>query len=91
MLSREQLETENASLKREVELLRHQLATQPAEPLFQSLLEAAPDGVVIVNAHGIIAVVNAQAEEIFGYDRESMIGQPIELLIPERVRGVHVP
>ncbi|MBM7842844.1 ATP-binding protein [Herpetosiphon giganteus] len=90
MLSHEQLETENASLKREVELLRHQLATQPAEPLFQSLLEAAPDGVVIVNAHGVIVVVNAQAEAIFGYERESMIGQPIEILIPERVRGVHV-
>ncbi len=53
------------------------------------LLEAAPDAVVGVGADGLIALVNAQAERLFGYDREELLGQPIELLVPEDVRGAH--
>jgi len=57
---------------------------------FRALLEAAPDAMVIANEHGRIALVNAQTEELFGYNRGELLGQPVEMLIPDRYRGGHV-
>jgi PAS domain S-box-containing protein len=54
------------------------------------LLESAPDGMVIVNADGKIVVVNSQTEILFGYGRQELIGQPVELLIPARLNRLHV-
>lgn len=56
---------------------------------FRSLLEAAPDAIVVSAGEGKIAVVNVQAERIFGYRREELLGKDIELLVPERFRGPH--
>jgi two-component system, NtrC family, sensor kinase len=56
---------------------------------FQSLLEAAPDAIVIVDMAGGITIVNSQAERLFGYDRAELVGQPIEILLPERLRQRH--
>jgi PAS domain S-box-containing protein len=61
-----------------------------AETSFRGLLEAAPDAMVIVTADGNIALVNRQAEILFGYRREELHGQPIEILVPERLRERHV-
>ncbi len=60
------------------------------ENKFRNLLEAAPDAMVIVNQKGVIQLVNGQAERVFGYSRAELIGQPVELLIPERFRGKHI-
>jgi len=57
--------------------------------LFVSLLEAAPDAVVCVRGNGDIALVNAQAERLFGYSRAELVGQQVEVLIPDAVRAVH--
>ena len=48
------------------------------------LLELAPDAIVIVDDRGVIQIVNERAEQIFGYSRAELIGQPVELLVPER-------
>lgn len=56
---------------------------------FRSLLEAAPDAIVVADRDGKIVVVNVQAENIFGYPRSELLGEPVELLVPERYRDRH--
>lgn len=56
---------------------------------FGELLEAAPDALVCVAADGRIAVVNARAEQLFGYDRGELAGQPVEILVPGAARAQH--
>jgi diguanylate cyclase (GGDEF)-like protein/PAS domain S-box-containing protein len=64
-------------------------AQMKIEAKFQGLLEAAPDAMVGVDDRGLIQLVNRQTEVLFGYDREELLGQPIEILVPERFQGVH--
>lgn len=60
-----------------------------AEMRFRALVDAAPDAMVIVDGSGLIELVNAQAETLFGYRREELIGQPVEMLVPVRFRAQH--
>ncbi|MBV8221620.1 MAG: PAS domain-containing sensor histidine kinase [Solirubrobacterales bacterium] len=64
-------------------------AEQKLQNMLRGLVEGAPDAMVIVGADGRIALVNRQTEELFGYPREELLGQPVELLVPERSQGRH--
>ncbi|MBG0816080.1 SpoIIE family protein phosphatase [Planomonospora sp. ID82291] len=62
---------------------------EAAEQRFRSLLESAPDAMVIVDGAGTITLVNAQTEQVFGYDRGELLGRPVEMLVPARFRDLH--
>ena len=72
------------------DLTRIELMLRQSETSFRTLIESAPDGIVIADADGRIALVNTQTEILFGYGREEMLGQPVEMLVPEAARGGHV-
>ena len=55
----------------------------------RDVIESVPNGVVIIDGSGTIALVNAELERMFGYARSSLVGQPIEMLLPERFREAH--
>ena len=62
-----------------------------SEERFRLLVEASPDALVITDRRGVIVMVNAQTEKLFGYRREELIGQAVVILVPERFRSKHVP
>ncbi|MBI2192645.1 MAG: PAS domain S-box protein [Planctomycetes bacterium] len=53
------------------------------------IIDAAPNATLLVDALGRITLVNAQVEKLFGYTRQELLGQPVELLIPHRFRAAH--
>ena len=56
---------------------------------FRLIVEAAPNAIVMIDLDGEIVMVNAQAERVFGYAQAELVGQPVEMLVPERFRGRH--
>ena len=63
--------------------------SRAAEAKFARLFEAPIDALVVADEHGHIAMVNAQTEAMFGYARGELLGQPLDTLLPERLRGQH--
>ena len=61
-----------------------------SEQTLRGLIELLPDALVVIDRDGLIVLVNAQAEALFGYRREELLGQAIEVLVPERYRRGHV-
>ena len=66
------------------------LEARDAAHKFELLLESAPDAVIGVDIEGNIVLANAQTERLFGYTKDELLGQPVEMLLPDAVRRVHV-
>jgi PAS domain S-box-containing protein len=64
-------------------------ALRRSEQQFRSLFEFSPDAIVVTNEEGMIGEINAQTERFFGYSRSELLGQAIEILVPERFRAMH--
>lgn len=60
-----------------------------SDDLFRLAIEAAPTGMMMVSESGHIVLVNAQLERLFGYTRDELVGKPMEMLVPERLRAHH--
>ena len=58
--------------------------------VFKKIFECSPDAIVVTDREGRIVCVNAQAEKLFGYGPDELLGQMVEALVPERLRSVHV-
>lgn len=72
-----------------VKITRDQTDAKKEEERFRLVVESAPNAMVLVNAEGKISLVNSQTEKVFGYTREELIDQPVELLLPDRFKSNH--
>jgi PAS domain S-box-containing protein len=59
------------------------------EARFRALLESPSQGIIEVDSTGVIRLISRHAEKIFGYDHGELLGQSIEVLVPQRVRHIH--
>ena len=73
----------------EFEIKASEERLRETEQFFRSVLELAPDGLMVVGADGVIRLANAQCELLFGYTRDELIGQAVEMLVPTTVRAGH--
>jgi PAS domain S-box-containing protein len=64
-------------------------ALRASELKFRGILDSAPDAIVIADVDGVIALVNTAAERLFGYCRDELVGRPVEMLIPAKLRRAH--
>jgi PAS domain S-box-containing protein len=75
--------------QKDVQRRQGEVRVRESEARFRALLDSAPDAIVIVDENGCITLVNSQTEKCFGYQRNELLGQPIERLVPERSRKRH--
>lgn len=73
-----------------ISIIRDISSRKQLEAKFRGLLESAPDGIIVVGSDAKILIVNSQTEKLFGYNRDELIGQPIEILVPLKSREDHV-
>ena len=71
-------------------MIRNLTELKEAEEKFRALVETSPQAIIIHDAKGNMLIVNSEAEHIFGYGRQELIGQPVEILMPARFRQKHV-
>lgn len=70
-------------------IMRDLTERRRGEERLRLVVESAPNAMLLTNDAGIIILINSQTERLFGYSRNELIGQPVEILVPERVRGAH--
>jgi len=72
-----------------ISIVRDITERKRAQEKFRRVVEGSPNAIILVDRKGIITLVNAQTELLFGYAREELVGQSIEILVPARFRGAH--
>jgi PAS domain S-box-containing protein len=86
----ERMEKQAAQLEeQQVEMEAQQAELLETENWFRSIIESAPDGMLVADAAGQILLTNPEAEKIFGYEPGELVGGQIEQLVPDRVRDRH--
>src|SRR5215210_8070444 len=83
------LETKEQLIRAQESAVQDAVKRAQNEKRFRGLLEAAPDGMVVVDNEGTIVMVNAQMEKLFGYNRAEVVGKRVETLIPLRFKDIH--
>jgi PAS domain S-box-containing protein len=90
MFSASPIRSTDGSVVGQVSVASDISAHKRAEERFRHLVKSAPDAMVIVAADGVIVEVNEQTERLFGYPADDLVGQPVEILVPDRLKGAHV-
>ncbi len=72
------------------ELQSRETGLKEAEEKFRGIVEAAPDAIVLANRDGRIVMTNPEVGRMFGYAQQELIGQPVEILVPDRFRRGHI-
>lgn len=85
-----QIGERTAALAAANELLQREIANRrQANERFRGVLESAPDAIVLIDSQGRIVLANSRTETLFGYSREELFGQPLQILMPQRFRSMH--
>jgi PAS domain S-box-containing protein len=82
-------QVEQANSQKQAQLEQVKFSLQSTNRQFRDILEHTPQAVLMLNAEGRILLANAMAQTIFGYTRQEMVGQPVEMLLPEAMRLTH--
>ena len=81
---------ESAEIARLSDALQAEISERTwAQEQFRVAVESAPNGMLIVDQDGNVTLVNAHIEQLFGYNRDELMGRPVEILLPERFRSEH--
>lgn len=89
-ISKDRLEAQEAKLKKANADLAQEISERKrTEELFRLVVHSTPTGMLMIDRKGTILLANLQMEKMFGYDKQDLLGRPIETLIPERFRGQH--
>jgi PAS domain S-box-containing protein len=83
------LEAMQQRIQQQEQVIQNAIERENVGRIFHRLLESAPDAIVVVDNHGKVKLVNSQLEKMFGYERSEIIGQPIEMLVPQRFHNRH--
>jgi PAS domain S-box-containing protein len=83
------LEAMQQRIQQQEQTIQNAIERERVGVIFRGLLESAPDAIVVVDTHGKIQLVNTQLEQMFGYERDEIIGQSVETLVPVRFHDRH--
>ncbi|MEO8356217.1 MAG: PAS domain S-box protein [Chloroflexota bacterium] len=83
------LDTKEQLIHKQEEMIQNASEREREDEIIRSLLESAPDAMVVMNSDGRIILVNSQTEKLFGYQRSEILEQPVEILIPESYHEKH--
>jgi PAS domain S-box-containing protein len=76
-------------IQQQERMIQNAIERERVDEIFRGLLESAPDAILVVDSQGTIRLVNTQLETMFGYERDEIVGQAVETLVPERFHGRH--